>query len=262
VLTSREKFIHGCWIIGILTAAVIFQSSVKVDVGGDVATVIGVATGMVSLVVGIIAIFYSFVSNNSLSETSSRLKDSSTAIQKSVEDVSSNLKEITERLSPLSDVAKKVAEVHTKIQAASQVVQTTNSTPPQPAHNKFDAVEFVEYFLKVSSWSGLLVLYLAKEAHKKNKPFNIYAWSKATNGISAEYSFGFLVASVATGTLTYNERVYQERGEILIIQFIPLLSDRIDKRIDEDMKRPGITKQDSDSRISQKANTDKYIHSL
>jgi len=262
MLTPCDRTIHGLWIIAVLTTAVIIQATLKVSSDSNTATLIGVATGFVSMIIGILAIFYSFMSSGSLNETSSRLSNSSKEIEKSVSDVAANLKEIGAKLLPLGDVARQVAEMHSKVQAASQEAQQTTPLAQQTAQNKIDASELVDYFLKVSSWSGLLTIYVAKEALHRQKPFNVYLWAKNLAGLSPEYAFGYLVACVSAGMITDDERIYQERGEILVTQMGAFISERIDKRVNEDISRAGLSKEDQKIRAEQKAATDRYVSSL
>jgi len=259
MLTPREKLIHGSWIIGVLTVAVIVQASLKAAGDDNTATLIGVVTGLVSMVVGIIAIFYSFISNASLGETSSRLHDSSSEIRKSADLVISKLDEIGSKLSPLSEVAKQVSDIHLNMPRAAQGSQSDTNLPPKTA-NQF-ANQVVTYFLTSSSWLGLITLYAAIERFKIQKSFNAYSWATFVNSVSPDYAMGYLVCTASTGMITYDQNRFLQEGNIWITHVNPQLLEGISQSVTSNLTRTGVRQEELSLRTALKSQTDNYIKS-
>jgi hypothetical protein len=251
------------WIIGILTVAVIIQASLKIEHDDNLALLVGVATGIVSMVIGILAIFYSLTSSGTLSETSNRLHDASVEIGESVDTITSKLKEISAEIAPLARVAQQVSEIHAKLPLGPQGNQASTSSPPQPSGQNFDAEQFanewINYFLATSSWIGLLTLYAAIERHRASKSFNAYTWANMVGGISPDYATGYLVCTTSLGLITHDVPRFMREGNFTITFVFPLLNDRLLQSVTANLTRSDITAENSALRSQQKALTDTYI---
>jgi len=256
MLAPREKLIHGSWIIGVLTIAVIVQASLKAAGDENTATLIGVVTGLVSMVVGIIAIFYSFISNASLSETSSRLHDSSAEIRKSSELVISKLEEIGSKLSPLNEVAKHVSDI--KTQLAAQGSQPTSDRRPDLTAHQF-AQQLLEYFTATSSWLGLLCLYAAIKRHEMQKPFNAYRWAELVGNASPDYAISYIICTASVGLIGQDQNRFLQSGNLWLTFVLPNLLDKITHSISTSVAREGLPQESKDLRAHQRAQTDIYI---
>src|SRR5271154_6630738 len=104
--TPREKLIHCGWTIALLLLAIVALLTLKLGGHADIVALIGVATGLVSLVVGVIAIIYAFYSNSSLSDNASRLEKSSKTIEDAALQTALDIEKIRTELAPLGPVPR------------------------------------------------------------------------------------------------------------------------------------------------------------
>src|SRR5258708_7153431 len=98
-MSWEKKDIHFAYITGILIFVIIGLVTFQVAERPDIVTLISIASGAVSLVLGLVAIVYAFISNASLGGTSSKLEDSAKQIASSTELVVKKLDLLREEIS-------------------------------------------------------------------------------------------------------------------------------------------------------------------
>lgn len=198
----------------------------------NLAGMIAFAASIASIILSILAIFITLLSNNSiggmlhkvrdlydavtpmpntldksvseLKETTTNLSSVNLDIKKSLSDLEDHLQGLDEHLAK-SD--KKIDEIHRLTSANSK----DGESPEQPS------ASLVEQYLNTMSFNGILILYsflLYKEKHKKSV-FSLDAFTKYLSGADPSYMLGILVASASANIIGYSNVNENNNMEII-----------------------------------------------
>lgn len=232
--------VHFFYVVVILSMAVILLATkewTKLDGFTDYLTAAGTMT---SLVLGVLAIIYSFISSRQQTdvigsiEISSRtisqavgqlntLSNSAQSLQKRAEDRTESLVEIVSQLrdsvSAVQDITGKISEQSSDIAGRVQTVQSqleTLAKPANPTDPEAPAItaEYVERTLGISSVWGLCAVTLVVEAHRANKGFNLSEYVKHGGPSGGGYMNGFLIGWDCAGFFDLSVPEKTEAGSL------------------------------------------------
>ena len=186
----------------------------------NLTSMIAFAASIASIILSILAIFMTILSNNSVSgmlhkirdvhdavsgipdnleQSVSEMKDASAGlatvnanVNKSLVSLGIKLQELDEHI---SDNNKKLQEYLDKASAGAQISQTGAKISKQA----------VEFFLSNMSFNGLVLFYAFFQYEKNNKKdnFSLVEFEKIINS-SVDYFFGIMVASTCASIISYS----------------------------------------------------------
>lgn len=186
----------------------------------NLTSMIAFAASIASIILSILAIFMTILSNNSVSgmlhkirdvheavsgipdnleQSVSEMKDASAGlatvnanVNKSLVSLGIKLQELDEHI---SDNNIKLQEYLDKASAGAQISQTGAKLSKQA----------VEYFLSKMSFNGLVLFYAFSqyEKNKKTDNFSLVEFDKIINS-NVDYSFGIMVASTSANVISYS----------------------------------------------------------
>jgi hypothetical protein len=225
--------IHFGYIVSILLAIIIALLTVQWSEIPNLANYLNFALGAASLVLAVVAIVYAFFANNSFSMTvakldsaASTIKDETTDLEKAVQGLEEHVKEIPKALHLLED---KMSKTHALIEASSQQQKA------QPIQNDAALLGFInavmDYFLSISSWNGLKVLYVCQLAFEKQKQIDLKEWTELDKTISFDYAFGYLVSSSSAGFFNHTMEGTKVKVSVMPPQFVQKIRPAIDLRL-------------------------------
>lgn len=231
---DEKSRIHAFYVLNILFVVIIALITVQWHSIPQLPELITFALTVTSLVLAVLAIVYAYVSNSSSQLTTARLAEAATTIVDSARD----LRRATDGLS------NQVSEIPTLVSSVGKSVDQTNALLKEYSNRQAGEVAPVAkksepddvltlHFLNNASISGLFVIHVFKRALDAGKPFNLEAISKNANIGSADYLYGFLVASSSASVLEYSGREDAIRPERLS----KTLSEGIEKRLEEMIKK-------------------------
>lgn len=218
----KLHFFYIVLILSIFIIQLITNDWTKVD---GFTEYLNVASGVTSLVLGILAIIYSFVSTGSFNQTlgsietsasrMGRVADELGGVLKSGESLQNRAEERTSELHGLikdlrigldalaattNDIAGSVEAMPDRINSL-QKSATSYTAPDNPANGTtpliLDDAQLKAYFGRSSSF-GVLGLYAAMRAAEKGKYVNFL---KLLGPKNYEYVWGYLIASTAAGVI-------------------------------------------------------------
>ena len=203
------------WIfILILIIIVIFSYYNSGD--ANLTSMIAFAATIASIILSVLAIFMSILSNNSIGGMLH--KDAVSGIPSSLEQSVSELKDASIGLTSINqDVTKSLSALGAKLQDLDEHISENNSklqeyldsrpsegiSKPQSSDTLTDS--FVQQFLVGMSLNGLILIYafyLYKEKGKKD-PFSLPDFVDFLIGVEVSYLFGVMVASTCAQILFY-----------------------------------------------------------
>lgn len=218
--------LHYKYWIFILVLVIIAIFSYCYCLDDNLTSMIAFAASIASIILSILAIFMTILSNNSVSgmlhkirdvheavssipdnieQSVSEMKDASTGlatvnanVNKSLVSLGIKLQELDEHI---SDNNKKLQEYLDEASAGAKTSQTGVKISKQS----------VEFFLSKMSFNGLVLLYAFFQygKNKKTDNFSLVEFEKIINS-SVDYSFGIMVASTSANVITY----YQESNTL------------------------------------------------
>lgn len=266
-ITCEEEYkvvkVHFTYIVSILLCTIILVATSNWTDRDNFTDYLTNAATFVSLVLGIVAIVYSFIANSSLSKSLGSITQVSEVVQDSKSQISQFVSESsanTEMLKIVSDsfetkvqslmsslitisertgtLLNAVNPISAQLDKLSEQVDKANSTTAikmgandniQTKVNDADALEeYHDNFLRWSSLSGLFLLYACSKAIKADKEINLTDF-KTITGTSPEYARGFLVASTPAAIVNATTDVKSD-DVIAQVQFV---SEKVSKSIYE-----------------------------
>ena len=223
---KRIRIHMGYWIL-MLLLGLIFIITQKFTDTKDFTSYIGNASVLISLVLGLVAIFYSFVSNNGLAGVVGTISQTASSLQASRENMDSLLQSTANATKTLNASAQNITQAneltrdsleklgihleHLKSESAATRAELTairdrmeagtpksaqDSTRPAPSDS------FVMNFLKWSSVNANLLAYACVLAGDSGKRLLLKKFSEATRSNMANYFSGFLSGMHACDLIT------------------------------------------------------------
>lgn len=185
---------HLGWIIFHLSLVIVCLLVVNWGRYPNLVDRINFAATITSLVVGVLAIVYAFLSGDSVANAVNQLNNAAEKIHSNTEKLDGALHNLT---AVVQEIPAKLDSFSSTLNrmAAAQSGQSTN----QPAAKV--APDFAATFCRVSSMNGLKVLLACALAHAKQKQVDLRALCQADGRMSYDYAYGFLIAAVSTGLL-------------------------------------------------------------
>lgn len=247
---SRER-IHFAYILAIMLAAIIILVTVHWGGVSDLVSYISFALTLSSLILALIAIVYSFVSNgnllrtlgsldnvaNSLSVSTDSLKSTTDELAQEVERIPPSFQKISGQINETQEILKNIESVSLSASAGSMA----NQSPE-------DQTEIVstESFLANCSLLGILIIHALYLAEKHKIPFDLEDFSKQT-GVNFDYTQGFMVALNSARILNYTDR----KGIIGSVDIRDDIGSGAAAAIKEAIAKLGSSNKESDVEISE-----------
>ena len=212
-VSMMEEKIPVYWaVIGGLVLIAIFDVTTKLGNKPDVIQYIGFAGTITSLVLGVIAIFYSIISNTRSSENIGELKGATKEISDGAKIVSSVADRINNSLHSIEEISQNINKKFDdlpghidKVDSSVKELKELYETNIQKSVSKENDIElnkeniseeFVLNFIERSSFSGLQFLYAAVLAKKKGIKVDIIKLNEVTKVVEDwpyQYFHGYLV---------------------------------------------------------------------
>lgn len=190
------------------------------------------ASAIISIILAIITIVYSFYTNsrsNSQTEILNRAaKDVQKASESYVESANSLEDNITRIICAINRIEVKT---DTMIQSLSENPRISNVIPDTlssskldngEAGNEFDIRKYIRNFVAISSPLGILSMYACILSNDKSTPFPLDLLSNSENSM---YCAGFLIATTGTGII--NTNIDFSIGIVRVTDYVNVVKDDI-----------------------------------
>jgi ABC-type multidrug transport system fused ATPase/permease subunit len=223
-VNSVEKT-HFCYIVGILVSIIIGLISSDYGTNEAVVAYISFALTLSSILLALVAIVYSFISNASLSGNISGLFQASSDIKKSSSVLSSLVQELKDELKIMSD---RVVQTHDVVQRLTNPDRSPGDPGVKESESLSSLLQGVE---NRSSYAGLLSMYLAAVAYEKRKPIDMKNISSFYWEDDSNYLLGWLMALDAMRIIKIDA---DSKNRVMSIQ---AYSEALLSRIKEEAKR-------------------------
>lgn len=216
----NNSYLHYRYVILMLALALVCTFSYFYCGDDELVKIISFAGTLISIVLSLLAIFITVLSNDSMSGMIHKIRDLYEVIKdmpSSIDDSISSLSVSTGQLQDnmqklnalLPELKAEINYVDQHIRESNEVIkalsgqQNTATNASVDADNSMIKIdELFKYFLQTSSFVGLCLLYLLKVASENNKMVSLAEYSKKLDTASTlQYDFGFYIACRAFGML-------------------------------------------------------------
>lgn len=189
---------------------------------------ISLASAIVSIILAVITIVYSYFIN-------SRSSGQIDQLNKAAQDVSKATLSYTESAESLQENIQKIINAINRVEEKTDKLLNENTTKNLNQNNvlnNFDLDTYMNGFINTASVLGILMLYACVKAKDCNKPFDLNMLGE----VNAIYCMGFFIATVSTGLI--NGFIDFNTKKITTKDYIPNLKNIIEKWIDDNDDRP------------------------
>lgn len=197
------------------------------------------ASTITSIILAILVIIFTYITNNILSQSVARLDKSVTDISRDSAFISENVSQVVQKITPIPG---QITELKDKIEKSQEMPLIDKSAivdeKVTDKKGKAQIQKLYEEMIKATSNSGLWALYMSKVAYENNRILNLNELSARLHYLDPQYAYGFLVATAISGFLNFD-------GDSREMEFSSLpkeLAEKIEKRVLEkiavDDKKP------------------------
>jgi hypothetical protein len=197
--------IHVSYIIGFLIIVIIGMMTVKWSNIPNLVDYITFALTLSSLILSMLAIIYSFVSNNKFSESIGALNNVSDDVLESskklnliTDDLSKKVEEIPIHL---KNVEEKTEKTHSLLETMKFDMGNINNVEGQEPEEVTETLFSISNYLNTSSFNGKSLLYAINISYNQKKSFLLTELFPR----NYEYMHGYFIASSAMGLFDYTE---------------------------------------------------------
>lgn len=200
--------LHYKYIIGILCILFVLFFAYWFSGETNLVEIISFAGTVTSIILSVLAIFMTVLSNDSMSSMIHKVRDIHDSIKDMPSSINSSIAQLKlssikiEKMLP--EVKEKLKEVDDHLLESNQnITSLKNSKIEPPAGSsgsegqKITAKEFLMSFINNSSLTGLGVVYCLFIASHDSKSFKLSDYAKAFEFPSVDYAYGYCVACFA-----------------------------------------------------------------
>lgn len=181
------------------------------------------ASAIISIILAIITIVYSFYTNSRsngqieiLNRAAQDVQRASQSYAESADSLEANIAKI---ISAINRVEAKTDRI--LIHSLSEGSKATNDI------NNFDIIKYIQTFIAISSPLGILAMYACILSHDKAMPFHISLLSSDVD--NTMYCAGFLIATTGTGIV--HSTINFDTGMITVINYVDVVKADIEEWI-------------------------------
>lgn len=219
---------HGFYIILILILVIILLATLRFSGNTELVSYISFASTISSLFLAIIAIIYSFVSNNSLNQTIGQFSNITDQITKNANTISEATNNLDKKIEQIPEYIKTV-EKNTNETLGIVKDWAINNSQTNPDPNEKDSSSElnnsqIESYLIQSSFAGKILLYACSISNSKNKEFNL---SNLAEVNMEDYLTGYLISSSALNLLEFEINTIEKKRYYKVISLHEVISDKI-----------------------------------
>lgn len=182
------------------------------------------ASAIISIILAIITIVYSFYTNSRSNGQIELLNNAAKDVQKASISYSESAETLEINISKIINAINRVEAKTDKIliQSLSESSSKSNVIDTEEKHDKFDVRNYVKTFIAISSPLGILSMYACVLSHDKSMPFHL---SLVSDSDGVMYCAGFLVATTGTGIV--NSSIDFNTGMVTVNDYVNVVKDDI-----------------------------------
>ena len=238
---QERKWTSYIFIASVLLIITISIFSVFFYGDKNVLDFVSLASALISIILAIITIIYSFVINSQTAGEFNKLNEASTTLQDAAKKVENATMSYKDSADSLEENIKKIIEVISNVESKADRIldglknqhtrtnhkfAETSFDSPSSEQNIIDKQTFINNFVKVSSPVGIMIMYACMKADKSEKnTFNLKDFFDDGNLLA--YCGGFLIATTSAGFI--QSTIDFVTNDVKVLYCSELIDEPIDK---------------------------------
>jgi len=184
----------------------------------DILDFFSLASAIISIILAIITIVYSFYTNSRsngqieiLNRAAQDVQRASQSYAESADSLEANIVKIIRAINRVEAKTDRIL-----IHSLSEGSQATNDIDPNDIHTDFDIRKYIQTFIAISSPLGILAMYACVLSFDRTMPFHLSLLS--SDAANTMYCAGFLIATTGTGII--NSTIDFSTGTITVTNYV------------------------------------------
>ncbi len=185
---------------------------------------ISLASALISIILAVITIIYSFYTNSRSTSQIETLNNAAKSVEKATLSYSESAESLQENI---QKIIKAVSRVEEKTDKLLESKLSTSDTSGRDYFTSFDLDSYVSGYVNLSSPMGIMAIYACILAKDKNKEWSLNLFSSDQN---KAYCGGFLISTTCTGLLISS--VDFNSWNVKVNNYLPIVKEKIFNWID------------------------------
>jgi hypothetical protein len=200
---ARKIDLHFRYVSAILLGIIVALLTSELGATPQIVDKMSFGLGLASMVLGLVAIGYAFLSNSSLASTiasidrvSEKVSSTTQGLDRAALELKATISEIPERLQGVED---KVDQTHRYVREGKETSSASHSSSP----DEVDDESLIENIVDRTSVIALMVYQALHLAERQSVSLDIRKISEIAFGTEDNYVVGLLVATSSVGLLSF-----------------------------------------------------------
>lgn len=194
--TSLGGYIYNASILTLL-AIVAFSSTFYRN--RDVLDFVSLASALISIILAIITILYSFYSNNQSAGQIETLNNAAKSVEKATLSYSESAVNLQENIHKIISAVNRVEEKTDRIIGMTSSSSSITSLGPNNHFTNFNLQDYINKYVGLASPIGVTAMYACIRSRDTNRDWNLDLFSGKSNLF---YCIGFLISTTSAGFIT------------------------------------------------------------
>lgn len=193
---------------------------------------VSLASALISIILAVVTILYSFYSNSQSSGQIETLKKAANSVEKATLSYSESAESLQENIRKIIDAINRVEKktdqiIGMKSSTRSDTEKNDNFEYLNGGSQNFDLETYIKTYINTVSPLGIMAMYACIKSKDCNKTWNLNLF---TNDSNQNYCCGFMISINGTGFISLN--INFSNKEIIIFNYLPQVKDFVTQWID------------------------------
>ena len=183
---------------------------------------VSLASAIISIILAVITIVYSFYSNSRSAGQVETLNKAAETIQQATTGYMDSATTLQDNIQKIIDAVNRVERKTDQILDVNGALSSKNKN----TYINFDAEKYIQTYINIASPLGIMALYACIKSKDNNKPFSLYLFG---NDLNVSYCGGFLIATVSSGLISGD--IQLTNNTVLITSYIQTVKESVEQWI-------------------------------
>jgi len=183
---------------------------------------VSLASALISIVLAIVTILYSFYSNSQSAGRVETLNKAAASVEKATVSYSESAESLQENISKIITAVNRVEEKTNKLLDRAPSFTVKGGSGVNNHLENCDLNDYIKAYVNLASPYGVMAIYACIRAKDENKEWNL---NLLPNGIIQAYWGGFLVSAISAGFIESN--INFDNGNVAVTGYIQSLKEHV-----------------------------------
>lgn len=193
---------------------------------------VSLASALISIILAVVTILYSFYSNSQSAGQIETLKKAANSVEEATLSYSESAESLQENIRKIIDAVNRVEKktdqiIGMKYSSRSNTRENDNFEYLNSSSQNFNIETYIETYIKTVSPLGIMAMYACIKSKDYNKTWNLNLF---TNDSNQNYCCGFMISINGTGFISLN--INFSNKDIIVFNYLPQVKDFVISWID------------------------------